>query len=176
MGAGEEQAGASHARLHPPDPVDIRSFLRLSPRITTSGRLQPGDAARLAAIGATRVINLSLHDHPEALPDPQAEMARAGLGYIHIPIPFAAPEEAHYRAFAEVLGADDAPVHVHCIMNWRVSAFFYRWHIEAGVRGDAGGMDEPEARQWLEKVWSPHSSDSEAAAPWRAFVERARNG
>jgi protein tyrosine phosphatase (PTP) superfamily phosphohydrolase (DUF442 family) len=148
------------------DPTDIRSFLRLSPRITTSGALGAGDPQRLAGIGVRRVVNLSLHSHPEALPDPPAQMAAAGLAYTHIPVPFDAPTEAHYRAFVVAIEADDAPTHVHCIMNWRVSAFFYRWHVEAC------GMAEPEARALLERIWSPHTRDDAEAAPWRAFVER----
>ena len=151
------------------DPDDIRNFLRLSDTVTTSGRLQPGDPRRLAAIGVERVINLALASHPEALPDAEAAMAEAGLGYTHIPVPFDAPTEAHYRAFVAALEADDTPVHVHCIMNWRVSAFFYRYHREAC------GMPEAEARAWLQKIWSPHTSDTKKAAPWRTFVERTQD-
>ena len=151
------------------DPTDIRNFLRLSPRLTTSGRLQPGDPQRLAATGTRHVINLALADHPEALPDAERAMAQAGLAYTHIPVPFTAPTEAHYQAFAEALAAAQTPIHVHCIMNWRVSAFLYRYHREAC------GMAEPEARSWLEKIWSPHTSDTEEAAPWRAFVERVED-
>jgi uncharacterized protein (TIGR01244 family) len=151
------------------DPADIRNFLRLTQAITTSGRLQPGDPARLAAVGTARVINLALADHPEALPDAEREMASAGIAYTHLPVPFGAPTEAHYQAFRAALEAAQTPVHVHCIMNWRVSAFFYRWHREAC------GMAEAEARAWLEKIWSPHTSDSPEAAPWRAFVERVES-
>jgi len=147
------------------DPADIRNFLRLSPRITTSGALREGDPQRLAAIGTQRVIDLALHSHPEALADPPAQMAAAGLAYSHIPVPFDAPTEAHYQAFVASLEADEAPVHVHCIMNWRVSAFFYRWHREAC------GMAEPEARALLERIWSPHTREDAEAAPWRAFVQ-----
>ncbi len=151
------------------DPADIRNFLRLSDAITTSGRLQPGDRERLAAIRTARVINLALAGHAEALPNAAQEMADAGIAYTHIPVPFDAPTEAHYQAFRTALEASDTPVHVHCIMNWRVSAFLYRWHIETGK------MAEAEARQWLEKIWSPHTSDSPEAAPWRAFVERVES-
>ena len=151
------------------DPTDIRNFLRLSKNITTSGRLQPGDPQRLAAIGTARVINLALADHPEALPNAQQEMAGAGLTYLHLPVPFVEPAEAHYKALVAALEAAQTPVHVHCIMNWRVSAFLYRYHREAC------GMAEPEARSWLEKIWSPHTSDTEEAAPWRAFVERVED-
>lgn len=149
------------------DPDDIRGWLRLSDTITTSGKLDPPDPARLAAIGVRRVMNLALEDHPEALPDAVQRMAEAGLGYTHIPVPFDAPAEEHYAAFVTALGADDSPIHVHCIMNYRVSAFFYRYHVETC------GMPEEEARRLMEKVWSPHREDGEEAAPWRAFVERA---
>jgi uncharacterized protein (TIGR01244 family) len=145
------------------DPADIRNWLRLSDRITTSGRLQQGDPPRLAEIGVKHVINLALADHPEALPDADAAMAAAGLRYTHIPVPFDAPGEAHYRAFAAALEADDGPVHVHCIMNWRVSAFFYRWNRTRG-------MDEAEARGQMEAIWSPDENDHPAAPVWAAFV------
>lgn len=146
-----------------PDPADIRAFLRLSDRITTSGRLQPGDPARLAAMGARRVINLALDSHPDALPDAAAEMAAAGLTYTHIPVPFDAPEECHYQAFAAALEADDAPVHVHCIMNWRVSAFFCRWHREKGMARDA-------ALALMQAVWDPASVDYPGADKWAAIA------
>ena len=148
------------------DPTDIRAFLRLSDRITTSGKLDAGDPARLAAIGVRRVINLALDDHPDALADEPALMRAAGIEYVHIPVPFDAPGDAHYAAFVAALEADDAPVHVHCIMNFRVSAFFYRYHVEAC------GMDEGKARGLMEKIWSPHEWDHPTAPPWRAFVER----
>lgn len=145
------------------DPDDIRNFLRLSDRITTSGRLQPGDPARLAAAGVRHVINLAMPDHPEALPDAAAEMAEAGLRYTHIPVPFNAPEEAHYRRFAAALDAEEEAVHVHCIMNWRVSAFFYRWNRERGI-------DESAARRQMETIWSPEKNDHPDAPKWAAFV------
>ena len=148
------------------DPADIRAFLRLSPRITTSGALRPGDPARLAAMGARRAINLALDDHPDALPDAAAEMAAAGLVYTHIPVPFDAPSDAHYHAFVAAIEADDAPVHVHCIMNFRVSAFFYRYHVEAC------SMPESEARTLMESIWSPQRTDEMEQPQWRDFVER----
>ena len=77
------------------DQQDIRNFLRLSDRITTSGKLDPADPQRLADIGVRRVINLALCDHPEALPGAERLMAEAGLHYTHIPVPFDAPSEEH---------------------------------------------------------------------------------
>ena len=145
------------------DPKDIRNWLRLSERITTSGALANADPQRLAGIGVERVINLALDDHEDALPEARALMAAAGLEYVHIPVSFDAPSQADYHAFVTVLEADEAPVHVHCIMNYRVSAFFYRWN-----RGC--GMPEAEARRLIEATWSPHEIDHPTVKPWRDFV------
>ena len=136
----------------------------MSERVTTSGRLQEHDPARLAAIGVKHVINLATPDHPEALPEAEAAFAAQGVGYTHIPVPFDAPQEAHYSAFVGALEAADGPVHVHCIANWRVSAFFYRWHR------DACGMAEAEARALMEQHWSPERSDHPDASKWAAFI------
>ena len=146
------------------DPSDILAWQRLSEQLTTSGRLQEQDPARLADIGVKHVIYLAMADHPEALPDAEGTFAAQGIGYTHIPVPFAAPEEAHYEAFANALEAADGPVHVHCIMNWRVSAFCYRYHR------DACGMPEAEARALMERQWSPESNEHEDAPTWAAFI------
>jgi uncharacterized protein (TIGR01244 family) len=145
------------------DPTDIRNFVRLSASLTTSGRLQPGDPARLADMGAARVINLALPDHPEALPHAAEEMAAAGLAYTHIPVPFDAPTLDHYRAFVAALEAEQTPVHVHCIMNWRVSAFLCRWHRE-------NGMADHAARALMQLVWDPETSDYAHAEKWAAIA------
>jgi uncharacterized protein (TIGR01244 family) len=145
------------------DPDDIRNWLRLSDGVTTSGKLQSGDPQRLANIGVRRVINLALAEHPEALPDAERAMAEAGLAYAHIPVPFDAPTEAHYQAFVAALEADDTPVHVHCIMNWRVSTFFCRYRVEHG-------MDADEARRQMEQIWSPEENGHKDAPKWAAFL------
>ena len=150
------------------DPSDIRNFVRLDERITTSGRLQEADPARLAAIGVRHVVNLALDEHPDALPEAAARMAEAGLRYTHIPVPFDAPTDAHYRAFVAALEDSDEPVHVHCIANFRVSAFFYRYNRQER------GMTEPEARAIMERVWVPETIDIPHAGAWAAFVAQSQ--
>lgn len=145
------------------DPSDIRNWRRRADGITTSGRLEAGDPARLAAIGVRHVVNLALDDHPEALPDEAEVFAAQGIGYTHIPVPFDAPAHEHVAALRRVLAEVDGPVHVHCIMNWRVTAFFYLLDREAG-------LPEPEARARMTDVWDPLSSDDPRAAPWKALL------
>jgi protein tyrosine phosphatase (PTP) superfamily phosphohydrolase (DUF442 family) len=145
------------------DPEDILAWQRLSERLTTSGALQDHDPARLAEIGVRHVVYLAMADHPEALPDAAGTFAAEGIRYTHIPIPFDAPEERHYQTFASAIEGDE-PVHVHCIMNWRVSALCYRYNR------DACGMPEAEARALMERQWSPETNEHEDAPTWAAFI------
>ena len=145
------------------DPSDIRNWRRRSDAITTSGRLEAGDPARLAALGVRHVVNLALDDHPEALPDEAEKLAAEGIGYSHIPVPFDAPRREHVAELARVLADTKGPVHVHCIMNWRVTAFFYLLDLENGV-------PEREARARMATVWDPLASDDPHLAPWKALL------
>jgi uncharacterized protein (TIGR01244 family) len=145
------------------DPEHIRGWQRLDDHTTTSGRIEDGDLAALTALGTVHVINLAMTDHPEALADEGAKVMAAGMAYTHIPVPFDAPDEVHYEAFRRALGAHEGAVHVHCIMNWRVSAFCYRLNREAS-------MDEAEARALLHVQWAPELSDDPRAKVWADFV------
>lgn len=151
------------------DPDNIPCWQRLDARTTTSGRIAAGDIARLAEIGVRRVINLALVDSPGALADEAALISAAGLQYSHIPVPFGAPEEAHFAEFCAALEASSEPVHVHCIMNWRVSAFFYRYNR------DVRGMDQAAARALMELQWSPQTSESPDAPAWARFIAAGGN-
>ncbi len=142
------------------DPIGIVNFRRLDDRITTSGQPTEAQVADLAAIGAKHVINLALATHPRALPDEAATVAAAGMTYTHIPVDFDAPTDADFVAFAAAMtAAAGAPVHVHCIVNARVTAFVLRWTRERG--GDAAA-----AAAMLASVWRP-------GGVWAAFLRDA---
>lgn len=140
------------------DPTDIFAWLRLDERLTTSGQPTEDQLARLRAIGVEHVINLALHTHERALPDEAASVARLGMRYTHIPVEFDAPREGDFARFCDTMGAlGNVRVHVHCIVNARVSAFIYRY------RRDVLGIDEAEARKALEMIWRP-------GGVWAAFI------
>jgi hypothetical protein len=146
------------------DPADIRGWQRLNSAITTSGRLEEADVDRLAEIGVKQVVNLALDSHPEALVDEGGKFAAAGIAYTHIPVPFDAPHEAHFAAFRAAVEQGPQPVHVHCIMNWRVAAFFYRLHR------DLQDMPEAEARALMVQQWVPDADDKPEWAVWADFI------
>jgi protein tyrosine phosphatase (PTP) superfamily phosphohydrolase (DUF442 family) len=147
------------------DPGDIRAWQRLDERTTTSGRLEDKDVGRLAAIGVKHVINLALDNHPEALLDEGSKMAAAGIGYTHIPVPFDAPDDSHFALFCKALDTiGEVPVHVHCIANLRVSAFYYRRNR------DLISMSEQKARALMHQQWAPETSDDPRAKIWKEFI------
>jgi uncharacterized protein (TIGR01244 family) len=142
------------------DPEGIYNWRRLDDRITTSGQPTEEQLAAIEALGVRHVVNLGLHTHEKALLDEAASIRRLGMEYIHIPVDFQNPTEQDFEQFCAVMARlKDVPVHVHCIANARVSAFFYRY------RRDFLGMDEATARAEMEAVWQPRGS-------WVEFVER----
>ena len=114
---------AQVAELRAPNVVPI------SPTLATSGQPSATALAGLAAAGFQAVIYLAPNTVSDAVTEEPAILMRQGIEFIHIPIPFAAPEEKHYLAAAEALTRLSAKkVLVHCQVNLRASSivFLYR--------------------------------------------------
>src|SRR6185369_14374525 len=140
------------------DPETIHNWRRLDDRITTSGQPTEQQLADIQALGVRHIINLGLHTHEKALPDEAASVELLGMTYIHIPVNFQNPTDEDFAEFCSAMEQlKEVQVHVHCIANYRVSAFFYRY------RRDVLGMDEGQARADLEKLWQP-------TEVWTAFI------
>ena len=140
------------------DPTDITAWHRLDARLTSSGQPSAEQLAALAPLGVTNVVNLALPSHEKSLPDEAERLAALGIGYTNIPVDFADPPEDDYKAFCAVMdGLKGQTVHVHCILNLRVSAFLYRW------RQERQGVSEGAARTELERLWKPGGA-------WARFI------
>lgn len=141
------------------DPESIYNWRRLDERTTTSGQPTEAQLADIHALGVRHIVNLGLHTSEKALPDEAASVSRLGMTYIHIPVDFQNPTDQDFEQFCSAMERlKDVPVHVHCIANYRVSAFFYRY------RRDVLGMDESQARADMEAIWRPEGA-------WAAFVD-----
>jgi protein tyrosine phosphatase (PTP) superfamily phosphohydrolase (DUF442 family) len=132
------------------DPSEIFNWRRLDDRITTSGQPTEAQLAAIQKLGVTQIVNLGLHTHERALKDENATVSDLGMRYIHIPVEFDEPTERDFDRFcAAMTETKDSLVHVHCIVNARVSAFLYRY------RRHILGCDEADARAAMETVWRP---------------------
>lgn len=104
----------------------IRNYVRLTSRIGTAGQPNREQFDSIAGAGFEWVINLAMPDHPDSIADEGALVTGLGMTYCHLPVPFDAPTPEQVRQFCALLETQrDRPLFVHCIMNYRVSAFMY---------------------------------------------------
>ncbi|WP_298295658.1 protein tyrosine phosphatase family protein [uncultured Litoreibacter sp.] len=143
------------------DPEDVINWRRHDARLTSSGQPTEAQLAQIKALGVADVINLGPHSNKGALDDEAGTLAELGMRYTYIPVDFEAPTSQDFDAFCAAMDRlRDAPVHVHCIYNARVSAFFYRYAKE----GLGGEVDQAFAR--MDSIWRP-------GGVWARFIGKA---
>ena len=134
-----------------PDALNtIRNFRRLDGRVATAGQPSESQLRDIAEAGFRSVINLALKTSPGALPDEGERVMALGLDYVHIPVDFTAPTTSDYAQFATAMQAREGQtVFVHCIANYRVSAFMAIYRVKRL------GWDRAVALDRLREVWEP---------------------
>jgi uncharacterized protein (TIGR01244 family) len=145
---------------------DITNWLRYDERLTSSGQPNEAQLEGLAALGVNHVINLALHSHELALADERASAEALGMHYTHIPVAFDDPTEHDFTTFCGAMAeADGSTLHIHCIMNWRVTAFLYRY------QRDVLGLNDNAARAQMERIWNPAlASGDPRFDSWAKFI------
>ena len=140
------------------DLPDVINWRRLNPEITLSGQPTETQLSAIKNLGVTHVINLGPHDNKGALGDEAASVAALGMTYIYIPVDFANPTDADFAQFCSALERlEGHTIHVHCIYNARVTAFFYRY----AKSGRGGSKDD--AFAMMDGIWRPGHD-------WAAFI------
>ena len=143
------------------DPDHILNWRRLDARLTTSGQPSEEELAEIRRLGVSHIVNLGPHHNKGALEDEAGTVAALDMTYIYIPVEFEAPTDQDFEDFRAALESlPEAKIHVHCIYNARVSAFFYRY-AKAG-----GALSEAAAFENMDGIWRPGDD-------WASFVGRA---
>ncbi|MDE2150526.1 MAG: NUDIX domain-containing protein [Gammaproteobacteria bacterium] len=146
---------APEARLH-----DLPHYAGIDAGLATAGQPSIEQFQLVAAAGFDTVINLAAADSPGALPDEATVTRSLGLHYRHLPVDFAAPRDADFDRFCELMREESGRrVLVHCAANKRASVFVYLWRRL--LRGDA----DADAQAALERVWQPDGT-------WAQFIAR----
>ena len=71
--------------------------------------------------------------------------------YIHIPVPFDAPELCHSQLFIKIMEPfSDKKIWVHRVKNYRVSAFLYHYLLYSR------GFSITEAQKAMLPAWEPN--------------------
>ena len=106
----------------------IRNFVQLTPRIGTAGQPKENQFDAIAEAGFATVINIAMPDHEDSIDQEGRLVTERGMNYLHLPVPFQAPAPDHVKQFFGLMQAQrEQQVLVHCIMNYRVSAFMYHY-------------------------------------------------
>jgi protein tyrosine phosphatase (PTP) superfamily phosphohydrolase (DUF442 family) len=140
------------------DLPEVLNWRRLNSRITLSGQPTETQLAKIKDLGVSRVINLGPHTNKGALPDEAGTVAELGMVYVYIPVDFENPTDEDFAKFCQAIEhADGETIHVHCIYNARVTAFFYR-HAKMGRGGT-----QSDALAMMDGIWRP-------GGVWAVFV------
>lgn len=143
---------------------NITNFVLLTELIATSGQPAREQFSEIANLGYSTVINLAMPDSDGAIPEEGGIVTSLGMAYVHIPVPFDRPTIDHLRQFIGVMNTlDGKRVWVHCVKNWRVSAFMYHY-----LRFEKG-LPEVECRTPMLAAWEPAMDEV-----WRVFIGLTR--
>jgi protein tyrosine phosphatase (PTP) superfamily phosphohydrolase (DUF442 family) len=137
---------------------DITNYIQVSNRIASSGQPEEHQFKDIANAGFQVVINLAMPNSEKAIPEEGNIVAAHGMSYMHIPVPFDAPNVDHLRKFIKIMsGFSDEMVFVHCVANYRVSAFLYQY------QRIVLGASVEEAKKVMLPSWKPN-------AVWQRFM------
>ena len=142
---------------------DIYNFLPLSKNLFTGGMPKAEELRDAAGQGVQVVVNLALHNIPNALPEEQKLVRSLDMTYINIPVVWNHPTQENLNEFLDALDAhSEEKVLVHCEANYRATAFpaLYRilrlgWRPE-----DALGV--------MHQIWN-----EEKYPVWKKFIEES---
>jgi protein tyrosine phosphatase (PTP) superfamily phosphohydrolase (DUF442 family) len=147
-------------------PLAAPNLVVIGPNLVTSGQPSAQALAGLSRHGFQAVVYLAPGSVPDAVEDEPRLVAGQGLEFIHIPIPFGAPTEAHFELLSAALQRlRGRKVLVHCQVNMRASTLVFLHRVIDGKE------DPAVAWEAVTRVWSPQG-------PWKRLVlaQLARHG
>jgi protein tyrosine phosphatase (PTP) superfamily phosphohydrolase (DUF442 family) len=106
----------------------IKNFVQLTDDVATAGQPKFSEFKEIERAGYNYIVNLGMLDHPHAVVEEDKVVSDLGLTYVHIPVAFDSPTKEQVRFFCNLMSSlKGSKVFVHCIMNFRVSAFMYHY-------------------------------------------------
>ncbi len=108
---------------------NILNYIKVSDSIATAGLPTKKQIKKVAKVGFDVVINLSISDK-RSLKKEDEIVSKNGMVYIHIPISWTKPELDRLKMFLDVLEfleSQNKKVFIHCMKNYRVSVFIYKY-------------------------------------------------
>jgi uncharacterized protein (TIGR01244 family) len=122
-------------------------------QLSSSGQIHAEHAPLLQSLGVKTVVNLAVYNE-EYNGSENQWVVEHGMTYIHLPVDFDRPTSSDLERFYQLMDAiADETVWVHCIANYRASAFTYLYRINE--RGDS----RKDAKALLDQIWTDELLD-----------------
>ena len=122
-------------------------------QLSSSGQIHAEHAPLLQSLGVKTVVNLAVYNE-EYNGSENQWVVEHGMTYIHLPVDFDRPTSSDLERFYQLMDAlADDTVWVHCIANYRASAFTYLYRINE--RGDS----RKDAKALLDQIWTDELLD-----------------
>ncbi|MBY5923117.1 protein tyrosine phosphatase family protein [Ferrimonas balearica] len=148
---------------------EIRAFQSVTPSLVTSGLPTPEAFTQLKVSGVEVVINL-MPDSSNKSYNNEAELVTdAGMVYVAIPVDWQAPKVEDVDAFLNTMAKyQDKNVLVHCLANYRASAFVYLY--EWVNRGEGSEPDKAE----IMAPWGELEQSLKEYPQWAQLIEQVK--
>lgn len=126
--------GFTHADITPlPELNEIKDYQQLNPKILTAGLPTETQFNTLSKAGVQLVINLMPNEQKDAHANEAKLVTDAGMEYVYIPVDWMNPKVETVEAFFEVMDKHrDKEIIIHCMANYRASAFAYLDQLRIG--------------------------------------------
>jgi len=129
---------------------DSYNFREINEQITSSGVVNEERLKSLGNEGCQVVINLLPDSHEHAVAEEKKIIETQNIQYVYIPVDFSCPKYEEFIEFSNVLDSfDEKKVHIHCAVNWRVSAFYGAYAIKKGI------WSKEKADDFIADIWNP---------------------
>ena len=130
----------------------------IAPELVTSGQPTVQALSGLSRQGFEAVIYLAPSTVSDAIKNEPELITRQGVEFIHIPIPFNAPNEAHFEELSAALQRlQGRKVLVHCQVNMRASTMVFLHRVIKEKVNPAVAWEA------VTRVWLPEG-------PWKRLV------
>lgn len=108
---------------------EIINYIQVNENLATSGQPTKEQFEQISKDGYEIVINLAVAHSDGKIEKEDDIVSSLGMIYIHIPVEFLEPTTKNLKDFIEILSSvSHRKVWLHCILNYRASAFMYVYH------------------------------------------------
>jgi len=142
---------------------EMYNFASVNDNLSTSGQPTKEQFSAIKEAGFEMVINLADGSSERDIPEEADIVTGLDMSYHNIPVDWGNPTENDLNQFFTLMEANrDKKIFVHCIANYRVSAFTMLYRV---IKQDVKLSD---AKAFKDTVWNP-----EHVYPvWDEFIEK----